>query len=165
MAESTEINENNFMVAALFKSNDDANKAIQELTEEGYYKENISLTLKLDEEDKKKARKEALKAKGFEDPDTLYLLKAVEEGDSLVTVLHVTEKQTGEVVKIFNENGSHYNPDGDRNIRQDVVGMSAGAVVGGVVGALIAGPVGAAAGTAVGASIGGAVGDKVEKDK
>jgi uncharacterized membrane protein len=60
------------------------------------------------------------------------------------------------------DNKAEYNPDGSRNLRQDVVGMTAGAAIGaiagGVAGTVVAGPLGGAAGAAAGAVVGGGAG-------
>ncbi len=66
------------------------------------------------------------------------------------------------VIDIFDRYKAEYNPDGSRNLRDDVLGMTTGAAVGaaalGAAGAVVAGPLGAAAGVAAGAVLGGGVG-------
>jgi hypothetical protein len=66
------------------------------------------------------------------------------------------------IIDIFDKYDADYNPNGSRNLREDVLGMTTGAVVGaaalGAVGAVVGGPVGAAAGVAVGAVVGGGSG-------
>lgn len=150
------------VVGALFEDNHNANQAAQELIEEGFSNYDITVDVKLTDKEQKKAFKASLKAKGFEDPDQLYFEKAVEEGKTLVSVTNVPKSKVAAVIEVLNKNGAHYNPDGSRNVRDDVVGMTTGAVVGAAIGAVIGGPVGAAAGFAVGAGAGGAVGKKLE---
>jgi hypothetical protein len=77
-----------------------------------------------------------------------------------VAVFEVTDPVP--VIDIFDKYKAEYNPNGSRNLREDVLGMTAGAVVGavalGAVGAVVGGPVGAAAGLATGAVVGGGSG-------
>lgn len=84
----------------------------------------------------------------------------VRNGKILVTVHNV--KNSASIIDIFDRNKSEFNPDGSRNIRQDVagltVGAAAGAATGAVSGILVAGPAGATVGGTVGAIIGGGVG-------
>ena len=59
------------------------------------------------------------------------------------------------IIDVFDEYKAQYNPNGSRNLREDVLGMTAGTIVGaaalGAVGALVGGPLGAAVGGAAGA--------------
>ncbi len=93
------------------------------------------------------------------------------EGKVLVVVYEVTDPAP--VIDIFDKFKAEYNPNGSRNLREDVLGMTAGAVVGaaalGAAGAVVGGPAGAAAGGVVGAIVGGgsgaAAGKAVEHKK
>jgi len=162
MAKSYETVADLNVVGALFEDNHNANEAVQELIEEGFSNYDITVDVKLSDKDQKKAFKASLKAKGYEDPDQLYFEKAVEEGKTLVSVTNVPKKKVPTVIEILNKHGAHYNPDGSRNVRDDVVGMTTGAIVGAAVGAVVAGPVGAAAGFVLGGGAGGAVGSSME---
>jgi hypothetical protein len=66
------------------------------------------------------------------------------------------------MIEIFDQYKACYNPNGSRNVRQDVLGMTAdmaaGAAALGTVGAVLGGPVGAATGVAAGAILGGGTG-------
>jgi hypothetical protein len=66
------------------------------------------------------------------------------------------------VIDIFDKFKAEYNPNGSRNLREDVAGMTVGAVVGaaalGAIGAAVGGPVGAAVGGVAGAVVGGGSG-------
>ena len=61
---------------------------------------------------------------------------------TLVAVHNVTDPTP--VIEVFDDHKAEYNPDGSRNLRDDVAGMTvgavAGAVAGGVAGTAIAGP-------------------------
>lgn len=162
MATTTEIAPGTKSVGALFESNHDANKAVDALLKEGILPEDIYVQVEVNDKEAKKAQKHAMKAVGFEDPDQRYFEKALKEGKTLVTVTNLAPEQTGEVITILNQNGSHYNPDGSRNIRDDVVGMTTGVLAGTAVGVL-AGPVGAGIGAIAGAAIGTAVGGYLER--
>jgi hypothetical protein len=96
--------------------------------------------------------------------------KALRKGNILVTVHHV--KDPAAIIEIFDKYKAEYNPNGSRNVRQDVVGMTAGSAMGaaalGAVGAVLAGPVGAATGAAAGAILGagtGAAAGKAMEDR
>ena len=66
------------------------------------------------------------------------------------------------IIDVFDEYKAQYNPNGSRNLREDVLGMTAGTVIGaaalGAIGALVGGPLGAAVGGATGAVVGGGSG-------
>jgi len=95
--------------------------------------------------------------RGFADSQARFYDKAVRNGKILVVAYNVDD--ASEVIDIFDKYKAEYNPNGSRNVREDVVGMTTGAVVGaaagGVAGAVLGGPVGAAAGAAAGAVVGG----------
>jgi hypothetical protein len=90
----------------------------------------------------------------------LFYDRAIREGRVLIAVHNVTEP--ARVIDVFDRFGAEFNPDGARNMRDDVAGMTVGAAVGaalgGVAGAAVAGPLGAAAGVAAGAIVGGGTG-------
>lgn len=85
---------------------------------------------------------------------------ALRRGNILVTIHHVRDPAS--MIEIFDQCEAGYNPNGSRNVRQDVVGMTAGMAAGaaalGAVGAVLGGPVGAATGAAAGAILGGGTG-------
>ncbi len=84
------------------------------------------------------------------------------EGRILVTANNVQLDQRAIVIDTFNKFGGLINPDGSRNVREDVVGMTTGSAIGAAAGAVIGGitggPLGSAAGGAAGAVAGGAMG-------
>ncbi len=85
---------------------------------------------------------------------------ALHRGKILVTIHHVVDPAS--IIEIFDQCESGFNPNGSRNVRQDVVGMTAGMAAGavalGAIGSVIAGPIGAATGAAAGAILGGGTG-------
>jgi hypothetical protein len=164
MATTTENATGTKIVGALFENNKDANKAVEKLLEKGYLREDIAILVKLSEKEDKKARQKALKEVGYAETDQRYFDKAVEEGKTLVSVTQIPESKTGEVISILVKNGAHYNPDGSRNVRDDVVGMTTGAAVGAAAGAF-AGPVGAAIGALAGGAAGAVAGAFMEQSE
>jgi hypothetical protein len=92
----------------------------------------------------------------------------VRNGRILITVHNV--KYPAPIIDIFDENKAEYNPDGSHSIREDVAGLTVGAVAGaalggaagaeegGILGTIVAGLVGTAVGAVVGAVVGGSVG-------
>ena len=101
-----------------------------------------------------------LQAGGIAESQARYYDKAIREGKLFVAVSNVTDPKP--IVDIFDRFGAEYNPDGSRNVRQDVAGMTAGtgagAIVGAAAGMVAGGPIGAAIGAAAGAVVGGGVG-------
>jgi hypothetical protein len=150
------------IVGALFDDHHDANLAVDALLKKGYLREDIAVLVQIDPNQDKKARQHALKAVGYEDPDRRYFDKAVEEGKTLVSVTNVPENKAGEVISILKHHGAHYNPDGSRNVRDDVVGMTSGAAIGAAAGAFV-GPIGAAIGALAGTAVGAVVGSVLEQ--
>jgi uncharacterized protein YcfJ len=89
-----------------------------------------------------------------------YYNKAVRNGRTLIVIHGVVDPAP--VIDVFDHNKAEYNPDGSRNAREDVSGMTAGAVIGaaagGAAGAVVGGPLGVMAGGAAGAVVGGGIG-------
>ena len=100
--------------------------------------------------------------------EVVSLNDTVRNGKILVTVHNV--KDPGPVIDIFDTNKAEYNPDGSYNFRDDVAGLTvgalagaalggaAGAAEGGVLGTIVSGPLGTVVGSVVGAVVGGGVG-------
>jgi hypothetical protein len=100
--------------------------------------------------------------------EVVSLNDTVRNGKILVTVHNV--KDPGPVIDIFDANKADYNPDGSYNFRDDVAGLTVGAVAGaalggaagaaegGVLGTIVSGPLGTVVGSVVGAVVGGGVG-------
>lgn len=69
--------------------------------------------------------------------------KALQKGNILVTIHHVIDPAA--MIEIFDQYEAGYNPNDSRNVRQDVVGLTAGVAAG----ALLGGGTGAAAGKVI----------------
>lgn len=152
-------------IGALFKDPADAQRAVDELVSEGFPRTDIFLSTEQYLKDKPDVRQRALREGGYIEEDVLYFDKELAEGKTLVSVGHVREEQCGTVIHILNKNGSHYDPDGTRNVRDDVVGMTTGALIGAAMGAVLGGPIGAAVGEVGGGVIGGALGTVKEESE
>jgi uncharacterized membrane protein len=120
----------------------------------------IQTVVLLNDEQADEASRDALVGRGIAESQALFYEKAIKNGKILVAVHNVTD--AAPVIEVFDDNKAEYNPDGSRNLRQDVAGMTAGAAVGAVAGAVagtaVAGPLGGAVGAAAGAVVGGGAG-------
>jgi hypothetical protein len=164
MAKTTETATDAKIVGALFDDYHDANKAVEALVKKGYLSEDIAVLVEVDQKQDRKARQDALKAVGYEDPDRIYFDKAIAEGKTLVSVTNVPSSKTGEVVSILDHHGAQYNPTGTRNVRDDVVGMTGGAAIGVAAGSF-AGPIGAVIGGLAGGAVGAVAGAVMEQSE
>lgn len=148
------------IIGGIFSNRENADKAVAAFQDLGVSPENIQLVVRLNEKPAKDAYTDILSDRGFSETQARYYDTAVREGKILVAVHEVTTP--GPIIDIFDKFKAEYNPNGSRNLRDDVAGMTVGAVVGaavgGVAGAIAGGPVGGAAGAAAGAVVGGGSG-------
>jgi hypothetical protein len=153
------------IIGGAFSDDQNADDAVQALQELGVPPSDIEVVVQLDEKEAKQAYSDMLSDRGFADSQAGYYDKAIKEGKTLVVVYGVIDAKP--VIDIFDKYKAEYNPNGSRNLRDDVAGMTIGAAVGaaagGVAGLAAAGPVGAAAGAAAGAIIGGGAGGAAGK--
>lgn len=150
------------IIGGAFSNRENADKAIKAFQDLGIPEADIEVIalLRINEDQAKDASTDILSDRGFADSQTSYYNKAIRDGKILVAINNVTDAAA--VIDVFDAYKAEYNPNGSRNLREDVVGMTAGAVVGAAAGAIagtvVAGPVGGAAGAAAGAVIGGGSG-------
>ncbi len=148
------------IIGGTFSNRENADKAVRAFEDLGISPENIQVVIQLNDKQAKDAYTDSLVGRGFSESQALYYDKAIREGKILVAVHEVTDPAP--VIDIFDKYKAISNPNGSRNLRDDVAGMTVGAAVGaaagGVAGAVIGGPVGAAAGAAAGAVVGGGSG-------
>jgi hypothetical protein len=160
MPETISKNDNRQIIGGVFSDRSNADNAVQGLRELGVPDANIQVVVMLKGEPAKQAYTDALVGRGIAEPQALFYDKAIRSGKILVAVHNVTDPAP--VIEIFDDNKAEYNPDGSRNLRDDVAGMTAGAAVGavagGVAGTAVAGPLGGAVGAAAGAVVGGGAG-------
>jgi len=148
------------IIGGTFSNRGNADKAVEAFQELGVSPSDIQVVIQFNEKQAKDAYTDILSDRGFSESQARYYDKAIREGKILVVVYNVTDP--ADVIDVFDQFGAEYNPNGSRNLRDDVAGMTVGAVVGaaagGVGGAVMGGPVGAAAGVAAGAVVGGGSG-------
>jgi hypothetical protein len=148
------------IIGGIFSNRHNADKAVEAFEDLDISPENIEVVVQLDEKLASDAYSDILSERGFSESQSRYYDKVIREGKILVAVYEVIDPAP--IIDIFDKYKAEYNPNGSRNLREDVLGMTAGAVVGaaalGTLGAMVGGPVGAAAGLGAGAVVGGGSG-------
>jgi len=148
------------IIGGIFSNEKNAEKAMEAFKDLGISSDDIEVIVQLEGEQAKEVYIDMLSNRGFSESQAIYYDKVIRAGKVLVVVSGVTDPAP--VIDIFDKFKAEFNPNGSRNLRDDVAGMTVGAVVGaaagGVAGAVIGGPVGAAAGVAAGAVVGGGSG-------
>jgi hypothetical protein len=148
------------IIGGVFSNRNNADKAVQALLDLGVPEQDIQVVVMLNDKQAKEAFTDVLVERGVAESQALFYERAVREGKILVAVHNVTEP--ADIIEVFDDNRAEYNPDGSRNLREDVMGLTAGAaagaVAGGVAGTVVAGPLGGAVGAAAGAVVGGGAG-------
>jgi hypothetical protein len=171
MPETISKKDNRQIIAGLFSNRNNAEKAIEAFRDLGVLEREIQVVVMLQDKQAKEAFTDALVGRGIAESQALFYDRAVREGKILVAVHEVTDPAP--IIEVFDAYRAEFNPDGSRNLREDVMGLTAGAaagaLAGGVAGTVAAGPlggaVGAAAGAVVGAGAGAAVGKATEHRK
>ena len=153
------------IIGGIFSSRENANEAVRAFQDLDILLDNIKVVLQLNEKTTRDSYMDILTDRGFSESQARYYDKLVREGKILVTVHEVTDPAP--VIDIFDQYKAEYNPNGSRNLREDVLGMTTGAMVGaaafGAVGAALGGPAGAAAGAVAVAVVGGGSGSVAGK--
>jgi hypothetical protein len=148
------------IIGGMFSKKENADNAVDALRELGVPESNLQILVVLDNVQNKNASSDGLVESGFAESQAQFYSKALRDGKILVAVHNVTDPAP--VIEVFDDNGAEYNPDGSRNVREDVVGMTAGAaagaIAGGAAGTAAAGPLGGAIGAVAGAVVGGGAG-------
>lgn len=148
------------IIGGIFSSHSHADQAVKAFREMGFSEDNIQLVEKINGDEAEDTYTALMLTRGMSGAQALYHNKVVREGKVFLAVYNVIDPAP--VIDVFNHHKAEFNPDGGRNLRNDVFGMTAGAAVGavslGVVGAVVAGPPGAAIGAAAGAVLGGGAG-------
>jgi hypothetical protein len=145
------------IIGGSFSSNVNAENALAEFRALNIPDQNIQVLKQLSDKSGDATYQQLMTERGVEGTQALYYDKSVRDGKTLILIYGVIDPAP--IIDVFDRNKAEYNPDGSRNAREDVSGMTAGAAIGaaagGAVGALVAGPLGAAAGVAAGAIVGG----------
>ena len=148
------------IIGGIFTNEDNAEKAIEAFEELDIPSDDVEIIVPLEGDQTEGVYTDILSDRGFSEYQASYYGKAIYEGKVLVVVSGVTDPDP--IIDIFDKYKAEYNPNGTRDLREDVAGMTtgalAGAAVGGVAGTIMGGPVGAVAGVAAGAVVGGSAG-------
>ena len=148
------------IIGGIFANEDNAEKAVEAFEDLDISPDDIEVIVQLEGAQAKDVYTDLLSDRGFSETQAVYYGEAIRVGKVLVIVSEVNDPAP--VIDIFDKFKAEYNPNGSRNLRDDVAGMTVGAAVGaaagGVAGAVIGGPVGAVAGVAAGAVVGGGAG-------
>lgn len=165
MPQTINTTEQGQIIGGIFSDQENANKAVDALLALKISTENLQVITKLNNDQAEDTYTSLLVGRGFSEAQAFYHNKVVREGKVFVAIYEVTDPAP--IIDIFDRCKAEYNPNGSRNLRHDVTGMTVGAVVcaaaGGAAGAIVAGPIGAVAGAAVGAVAGGGSGAVVGK--
>jgi hypothetical protein len=148
------------IIGGIFSNQKNADKAVEAFEDLDISPDNIEVIVQLNKKQVMDTYYNILSDRGFSESQARYYDEVIREGKVLVTVYGVTDPAP--IIDIFDKYKAEYNPNGSRNLREDVLGMTTGAIVGaaalGAVGAVVGGPVGAAAGGIAGAVVGGGSG-------
>jgi hypothetical protein len=159
------------IIGGTFSTRENAEKAIDAFLDLGIERSDIQLVVQFSEKPADGVYRDILTDRGSTEAQATFYDEAVRSGKVLVVVYNVLDPAA--VIDVFDHFGAEFNPNGSRNLRDDVLGMTTGALVGaaagGAVGAMVGGPVGGAAGAAAGAVVGGgsgaAIGMSAEHNK
>ena len=160
MPQTIEKNSQDQIIAGVFSDPENANKATVAFQQIGVSSRDIQTLVQPDKNATGKVYTTDLQERGIAEPQAHYYDAAIRKGKTFIAIHNVTDPKP--VIEVFDRFGAEYNPDGSRNVRQDVSGLTAGtgagAVVGAGVGLVTGGPIGAAVGAAAGAVLGGSAG-------
>ena len=160
MPETISVNANTQIIGGVFTNRDNADRAVQAFRELGVPEKNTQVVVQLTEKQAERAYEKALTQRGVAQSQATFYDQAVRKGKVLVVVHNVIDPKP--IIDVFNRFKAEFNPGGSRNLREDVLGMTAGVGLGavalGAAGAVVGGPLGAAAGVAAGAVLGGGAG-------
>jgi hypothetical protein len=152
--------DNRQIIGGVFSKRENADKAIDAFRQWGVPEQDIQVVVQLDPDEAGDVYISAMVGRGFAESQALFYDEAIREGKILIAIHNVANPKP--IIEIFDKYKAEYNPDGSRNVRQDVAGMTAGAgvgaITGGAIGAVAGGPAGAAIGAAAGAVLGGSSG-------
>lgn len=151
------------IIAGIFSNRENAGRAVLAFRELNIPEKNIQQVVQSDEKQAVDGDTSLVEGRGFSKAQAVYYANALRAGKILVAVYEVDE--SAPIIDIFNKHKAEYNPNGSRNVRDDVLGMTATAIAGAAVGAAVGGPAGVVAGAIIGGSFGAAAGKAVEHRK
>ena len=148
------------IIGGIFANEDNAEKAVEAFEDLNISSDDIEIIVQLDEDHTEDVYIDLLSDRGFSESQAIYYGEVIHAGKVLVVVSEVSDPAP--IIDVFDKFKAEYNPNGSRNLRDDVAGMTVGAAVGaaagGVAGAVVGGPLGAVAGVAAGVVVGGGAG-------
>ncbi len=151
------------IIGGIFSNRENAEKAVDALVDLGIERSDIQVVVQCSETPEEDVYTDILTDRGSAQSQAKFYDQAIRSGKVLVVVYSVLEPAP--VIDVFDHYSAEFNPNGSRNLRDDVLGMTTGALVGaaagGAVGAIVGGPAGGAAGEAAGAILGGGSGAAV----
>jgi len=150
------------IIAGIFSSRKDADRAILAFRELNISEVNIQEVVQSDEKQAQEIENSLVNGHGFSKAQAVYYSRALGVGKILVAVYEADE--SAPIIDVFDRYKAEYNPNGSRNVRDDVLGMTAGALLGAAVGAIVGGPAGGLAGAGVGAVVGGSLGARAGEE-
>ena len=150
------------IIAGVFSDRQCAERAVLAFRQLNIPSTNIQLVDPREDGKVLEANDSLTKGHGFSKSQALYYSETLRAGKVLVVVYEAD--RSAPIIDIFDRYKAEYNPNGSRNVREDVLGMTAGAVAGAAVGAALGGPAGIVAGAAIGAVMGGGAGAVIGKD-
>jgi len=149
------------IIGGVFSNREQADQAVKAFENLDILPENIQVLVRLDEWKALNACENILTDRGFSNSHARYYERLVRDGKILVTVHNVINPIP--IIDIFDRYKAEHNPNGPRNLREDVLSMTRCAIVGaaafGLVGAAFGVPAGAA-GAVTGGGGSGAVARK-----
>jgi hypothetical protein len=140
------------IIGGIFSNKDDADQAVEAFEELEIPSDNIEIIVQLVDDEAEDVYTNILSDRGFSEYQASYYDQVIREGKMLVIVYEVIDPAP--IIDIFDDFKAEYNPNGSRDLREDVAGMTVGAAIGAIMG----GPVGATAGAVAGAVVGGGSG-------
>jgi hypothetical protein len=153
------------IIGGTFTNRDQADKAVDAFLDLGVPRSDIQTVVQFSEKPADHVYKDILTDRGSAESQATYYDKEIRAGKVLIVIYNVVDPAA--VIDVFDRFGADYNPNGSRNLRDDVLAMTTGALVGaavgGAAGGMVGGPVGGAAGAAAGAVIGAGSGAAVGK--
>jgi len=112
------------IIGGIFSSRETADKAVKALEALNISPENIQEVVQLDGKQVEDTYTGILTGRGFSESQARYYDECINEGKILVAVHDVTDPAP--VIDIFDRYEADYNPNGSRNLRQDVLGTPPG---------------------------------------
>jgi Glycine zipper len=154
------------IIGGTFSNRENAEKAVDAFLDLGIERSDIQVVVQFSETPAEDVYTDILTDRGSAASQAKYYDTEIRSGKVLVVVYNVID--SAKVIDVFDQHCADFNPNGSRNLRDDVLAMTTGALVGaaagGAVGALVGGPAGSAAGAAAGALVGGGSGAAIGKD-